>query len=466
MYKPLSQLNRSTLDPKEWEEEVQTRIRPLARLERIWTRPGALGSTTQVNLVGQGNGVASGSEEKERRLFAEALRDGYVLCQCVVTHYAAERASLTLMTRPLSRCKPDRLVNKLFPATIARVDKREDGFVRTSNVTKFLAGSSSVGVSAEELFHRDDLIEATSECLSRVAKTILALSRLAEFPGVDRSKIIQGQQQDGGRTVAASPYGQNNRAAASTPNLSMCQLQRSTSPASPSSPVVRKRWSPHQHLPTVRSDSPNEDSSDGRTVNNDDVFGSSPNELKPDPRGREDVRPSVPPRSPLRVRPVAERVSVADSTRASVGDSIIGSLADSVEFPVPIAIRQSQASSNLTDTTMFSSLLEPPRTPGSHNKFGTIRTVTTDVTSLAPSESPSITRTEGSSMASSFKDESRKRSIDSPSRPSRERRPSETAIVDLSRVVEEMEDSATSRTRSDKTESDKAAYPPGAPLSL
>ncbi len=42
-----------------------------------------MGSTTQVNVVGLGNGVASGGEEKERRLFAEALRDGYVLCQCV-----------------------------------------------------------------------------------------------------------------------------------------------------------------------------------------------------------------------------------------------------------------------------------------------------------------------------------------------------------------------------------------------
>nr|VWO96980.1 STE/STE11/CDC15 protein kinase [Ganoderma boninense] len=246
----------------------------------------------------------------------------------------------------------------------------------------------------------------------------------------------------------------------------MSQLQRSTSPGSPSSPVARKRWSPHQHLPTVRSDSPNEDSSDSRTVNNDDVFGSSPNEPRPDLQDRDDVRPSVPPRSPLRVRPV-ERVSVADSTRASVGDSIVGSLAESVEFPVPIAMRQSQASSNLTDSTMFSSLLEAPRTPGNHNKYGTIRTVTTDVTSLAPSESPSITRTEGSSMASSFKDESRKRSIDSPSRPSRERRPSETAIVDLSRVVEEMEDSATSRTRSDKTESDKARIPSrGTPIPI
>ncbi|TBU27276.1 hypothetical protein BD311DRAFT_696875, partial [Dichomitus squalens] len=430
MLKPPSQVNKSSLDPKEY-DEVEARLRALARLERIWTRTGAMGSTTQVNLAGQGSGVASGSEEKERRLFAEALRDGYVLCQCL---------------------------NKLFPGTVARVDRREDGFVRTSNVTKFLAGSSSVGLGADELFHRDDLIEATGESLSRVARCVLALSRLAEFPGVDKSKIMQGQA--GGR-AASSPYGQNGRAAASTPNLSMSQLQRSTSPVGPGSPGVRKRWSPHQHLPTVRSDSPNEESSDGQTVNNDDVFGSTPNtnESRSSPRDRDEMRPSVPPRSPLRVRPVVERISIADSTRASMGDSVIGSLAESVELPVPVGMRQSQASSNLTDTTMFSSLLEPPRSPGSQNKFGTIRTVTTDATSFVASDAPSITRTEGSSIAPSFKEEGRKRAVDSPIRASRERRPSETAIVDLSRVVEETEDSATSRTRSDRTESDKARSP-------
>ena len=83
MLKPPSQMNKSSLEPKEF-EEVEYRLRPLARLERIWTRTGAMGSTTQVNLAGQGNGVASGSEEKERRLFADALRDGYVLCQYVM----------------------------------------------------------------------------------------------------------------------------------------------------------------------------------------------------------------------------------------------------------------------------------------------------------------------------------------------------------------------------------------------
>ena len=350
----------------------------------------------------------------------------------------------------------DRCVNKLFPGTIGRVDRREDGFVRTSNVTKFLAGSSSVGLMPADLFRRDDLIEATGESLARVARTVLALSRLAEFPGVDKSKVLQGGSRSG-----HSPYGQNGRAAASTPNLSMSQLQRSTSPTGPASPTSRKRWSPHQHLPTVRSDSPNEDSSDSRTVNNDDVFGGAPNpvssrNLAPE---RGEPPPVPPPRSPLRIRPVVERISVADSTRASVGDSVIGAFDVAPPPTAPMTIRQSQASSNYTETTVFSSLLEPhtPRTPSSQNKFGTIRTVTTEATSLSPSEAPSFTRTEGSSIAPSFKEEGRRRSIESPSR--RERRPSETAIVDLTRVVEETEDSATSKSRSDKSEAGKARSP-------
>ena len=340
-----------------------------------------------------------------------------------------------------------------------RINPREDGFVRTSNVTSFLAGASFVGLSANELFRRDDLLEATSESLARVARTILALSRIAEFPGVDKSKIIQGGARSGN-----SPYGQNGRAAASTPNLSMSQLQRSTSPVGPSSPVGRKRWSPHQHLPTVRSDSPNEDSSDGKTVNDDDVFGGGPSPQRTRSPDNDEVPPIPPPRSPLRLRTTVERISVADSTRASVGDSIIGSLAESVELPA--AMRQSHASSNLTESTMFSSLLDPSRSPGSQTKFGTIRTVTTEATSLG-SEAPSITRTEGSSIAPSFKEETRKRSMESPVRTTRERRPSETAVVDLTRVVEETEDSATSKSRSDKSDPERARSPPrGAPIPI
>lgn len=94
MLKPPSQVNKASLDQKDW-EEVEHRLRSLARLERIWGRSGALGSTSQVNVAGAGNGVASGSEEKERRMFAEALRDGFVLCQCVSTSSPSYPHSLT-----------------------------------------------------------------------------------------------------------------------------------------------------------------------------------------------------------------------------------------------------------------------------------------------------------------------------------------------------------------------------------
>jgi hypothetical protein len=68
-------------------EEVEARLRALARLERVWLKNthGIPGSATQLDAsVTMKDGDAGGSapgEERELRLFAEALRDGYVLCQ-------------------------------------------------------------------------------------------------------------------------------------------------------------------------------------------------------------------------------------------------------------------------------------------------------------------------------------------------------------------------------------------------
>lgn len=58
-------------------EEVEVRMRALARLERVWQKSGAStnGSATQVGVS-----ASTAGEERERRLFTEALRDGYVLC--------------------------------------------------------------------------------------------------------------------------------------------------------------------------------------------------------------------------------------------------------------------------------------------------------------------------------------------------------------------------------------------------
>lgn len=82
MLKPPSQ---SGLDVSVY-EEVEVRLRSLARLERVWGKSGSsfMGSTTQLSTAGTGlSGLGAGGEERERRHFGEALRDGYVLCQCV-----------------------------------------------------------------------------------------------------------------------------------------------------------------------------------------------------------------------------------------------------------------------------------------------------------------------------------------------------------------------------------------------
>ena len=63
--------------------EVARRLQALARLEREWGGNDFSGGVTQLRVsraMRDARGSAPG-EEKELGLFAEALRDGYVLCQ-------------------------------------------------------------------------------------------------------------------------------------------------------------------------------------------------------------------------------------------------------------------------------------------------------------------------------------------------------------------------------------------------
>ncbi|KAI0306148.1 hypothetical protein B0F90DRAFT_1814941 [Multifurca ochricompacta] len=410
-------------------DEVEVRMRALARLERIWGRSGASsnGSATQLGVMG----ASAAGEERERRLFTEALRDGYVLCQ---------------------------LMNKLRPGSIARIDPREDGKLRTSNVTKFLASCSANGLPPEDLFLRDDLIEGTSDCLARVAKTIIALVKWAETPVPTQSRLLRGggnlkfintsvaNASANGNGILGSPYrtGSSSRAVMSSPNLS-APLPSHLS-QSPSRDNTRRRTPPSAGLLTSQVDS-----SDDATSNSD----------------RDEVPPILPSRSPIRSWP-SERSLIGDSPLApSFGESARVSIADSTT-------NQSIASSNITDTSTYSSLLDAGignvRSSGAFGKFGTIRTVTTEATSFVPSEWPSMTRAEGSATAASmvacndiFGNASsdgnnyssnspnpgggitlnaRRRSLENPVRP-RERKPSETVPVDLLRVVEESEELLT-----------------------
>ena len=61
-------------------EQVESRIGSLARLERMWGRSGGGGSSSTLGTAGGGAG-AGANEDRERRIFGDALKDGYVLCQ-------------------------------------------------------------------------------------------------------------------------------------------------------------------------------------------------------------------------------------------------------------------------------------------------------------------------------------------------------------------------------------------------
>ncbi|KAJ7446686.1 Pkinase-domain-containing protein [Mycena latifolia] len=304
--KPPVHMSRTEAGLRDW-DEVEVRVRALARLERIWGKSG-IGSSSNLTL-GTPAGVSVGGEERERRLFTEALKDGFVLCQ---------------------------LMNKLRSSSIVRPDVRDDGFVRTSNITKFLAACSSYGLPNEDLFQRDDLIEATSESLARVAKTIIALIKYVDAPVVERSKYVSGGQANKKASAPSSssnPYGQGtSRTAASTPNL------HSPPPPSPT-PLARKRWSPPSDLPTW---------SDANGIKNRRFW-----RILPDLHSALNRRRSVPDSIP--VSPGLER-----NSRQSV-------------------VSTSSAMTGTTTTTMMSSLL--------------------DITRPQLQQAPSITRTEGSAIA-------------------------------------------------------------------
>ncbi|KAL1747824.1 Pkinase-domain-containing protein [Schizophyllum fasciatum] len=389
---------RSEQAIRDW-DEVEHRTRALIRLERVWSKTP---STTNINGASalSSSGLSASGEERERRLFCECLRDGYVLCH---------------------------LLNRLRQASVVKPDPREDGFVRTSNVTKFLAACSSWGLPSEDLFLRDDLIEATGESLARVAHTVTALIRFSEDPATARSKLLTGKRPSL-HVSTNTPYGSGTvrGAAASSPNL--------TTPASP----TKKRYSPPAGLPTLRSISP---SSSGHSTG---ALEEPPVGQAREPRehnaGDADrlAAPAPPPRSPLRSRSGRRddaglanwalnamspaRSSVADSTRATIGDG--ASVRESVAPDA--SVRQSMAStaqSETTVTTAASSLMEAGRTNSGGGRFGTIRTITTEATS----ESPSLTRAEGGAVA----EDMRKRD-----RSGRERVLSDSPVVDLSRVEE------------------------------
>ncbi|KAG6833014.1 hypothetical protein H0H87_012600 [Tephrocybe sp. NHM501043] len=405
-----SHMSKSDSGVKEW-EEVEIRTRALARAERIWGKSGDNAGGSSSNLASPGgSGASASAEERERRLFTDALRDGYVLCQ---------------------------FMNKLRSASIVKPDTRDDGVLRTSNITKFLAACSSYGLPEEDVFLHDDLIEATGESLARVARTIIALVKFVDTPVVEKSRIIHGQGRRPDPISMPGPYqpgGSSSRASASTPNLFHPSI--STSP-------TKKR-----HSPPIPIQSENPD----RTIRGVPSVESKKNPAKGAASEKQNRNvPAMPPlKSPLRAKPKRiEETELSAWAKAATSPSG-GSWVDSVQAPLwdafvdePYDPRQSVVSSAITETTVttdISSILDFGHSSSGNNKYGTIRTVTTDMTS----EAPSMTRTEGNAIAEEL---TRRKSTDSGTRHPRDRKLSEAPVVDLSRVIEEGDDSASTSSR-------------------
>ncbi|KAJ6581548.1 hypothetical protein B0H19DRAFT_511754 [Mycena capillaripes] len=114
-------------------DQVEIRLRSLSRLKRKWGK----------------HELGDVPDTEEMQTFAEALRDGYVLCQ---------------------------LLNTLHSSPVVRPDARgqDDSSL---NITKFLAACIAHGFPSSELFLPLDLVEASGYSLARVAGTIIALAQ-------------------------------------------------------------------------------------------------------------------------------------------------------------------------------------------------------------------------------------------------------------------------------------------------
>ncbi|KAI6114854.1 Pkinase-domain-containing protein [Pisolithus croceorrhizus] len=431
--KPPPHLSRADRQ-REW-AEVEVRMQPLIRMERVWGESGRIAgaSASQITFTGLSSAsvVSNAGEERERKLFCEALRDGVILCQ---------------------------LMNKHRPNTIPRVDLREDGFKRATNITKFLAACSSQGVPSDDLFYRDDLVEATPEALCRVARAIVALLKLFETPTIDESKVITGQKKLNSTATVAdggphSPLPPQSNAVALTPN-SLPQ-QSVSLVASHAGPGSRSEPPPESYLHSFRPDSPHSGTSSGTARHIPLESRHPPSATKTGNNQSRDLAPGGQPLPPPKPYLRTQYHSKRDDDSGSSMLSTIKPLEFPRREPVSqcsspttgdaggdVPIRQSRTSSNITENTAYSSIFDLRRNSNAQNKFGTVRTVTTEATSLG-SEVPSFTRTEASSVAASLAEEmGRRRSTSTESTRISDRRPSEPVIPDLVSLTEEEENSA------------------------
>ncbi|CEL61904.1 Cytokinesis protein sepH OS=Aspergillus niger (strain CBS 513,88 / FGSC A1513) GN=sepH PE=3 SV=1 [Rhizoctonia solani AG-1 IB] len=394
---------------KDW-IEVEMRLRPLVRAERMWA-PNAAGAVTG----SQFGSPSSGGAVRERRVFGDALRDGVVLCQ---------------------------LMNKLRPGIVSRVGYKEDG---SRNIRNFLYATARYGADPSEMFQDEDLLESTPEAMGSVANALLYLAQLIEEERqslvvihdggkakstlyvsasriVSKTEPVQFDEKPGGTSQAnggRSPYGTLGRQMGVMSNPELASKARAISPA-PSTKGRDKSPPPKISPPVPLGHRPSQHRHNGSTVRPNRTPAGSPIPSAPSSPGPAPLSrtTSHSPRMTRVVIPESRRTSspLLDRQRNEGRRSSNGSRPLSTDSNAPppppsrspdrmgppsIFAKQRQSATSIVtnsslmteSTAAFSSLLDF-RSGG----YGTMRTTTTEATSPS-SGIPSFSRSEANEAA-------------------------------------------------------------------
>ncbi|KAJ1306725.1 hypothetical protein OPQ81_007714 [Rhizoctonia solani] len=394
---------------KDW-IEVEMRLRPLVRAERVWAPSGA-GAVTGSQI----SSPSSRGAERERRVFGDALRDGVVLCH---------------------------LMNKLRPGIVAKVGYKEDG---SRNIRNFLYATARYGADPSEMFQEEDLLESTPEAMGSVSNALLYLAQLIEEERqslvvihdggkakstlyvsasriVSKTEPVQFDEKPGGMSQAnggRSPYGTLSRQMGVMSNPELASKARAISPA-PSTKGRDKSPPPKISQPVPLGHRPSQRRHNGSTIRPNRTpagspIPSAPSSPKPAPLLSRTTSHS--PRMTRVVIPESKRTSspLLDKQRNEGRRSINGVRPSSGESNAPpplarspermstpstIANQRQSATSIVTNSSLmtestaaFSSLLDF-RSGG----YGTMRTTTTEATSPS-SGIPSFSRSEANEAA-------------------------------------------------------------------
>ncbi|KAG9089691.1 hypothetical protein FS749_001139, partial [Ceratobasidium sp. UAMH 11750] len=376
---------------KDW-EEVQLRLGPLARAERVWGPSGAAVSGSQLGSPGSGSKAA----ERERKYFGDALRDGVVLCQ---------------------------LMNKLRPGIVRKVGNKEDG---SRNIRNFRYAAAMYGVDPDEMFEDEDLLDNTPDGLGGVARTLLHLASLIENERqsfvvvhdhgkakstvfVSASRIVGktepvqfdgkaegfGMTQSGNANGGRSPYGTLSRQMGVMSNPELASTARPTSPARgrDNAPPVALGHRPSQRNSSVSPAPP--------APSSPKFISRSPNHspkakltrvMTPEPKAAPLEKPRLEMRRPSAApRPFGEPSAPSPISPLLPPRRNLATTSNQRQSATSMMSNSSQ----MTDSTAaFSSLLDSRYSNG----FGTMRTNTTEATSPS-SGIPSFSRSEANEAA-------------------------------------------------------------------